>query len=693
MRTRILVCAALLGLFGCAKTEESTVSSAPVADPSVLVLNEAIPALPGEPVTVYAGLADGAETRSRIALDGSAAKVLWTAGDSFQTIYSSGDIFRTATFTTQDDGVTEAAFTTNSQLSGSSFHCYYPSAPSGKWGTYNGYNIFGVSIPAEQTAVAGGIVEKLNVAYAYADHLTKNLEEPLKFYNIPSLLKFRMEGAVVSRVKEITFSAPGTIAGNLIYREVDGIPEEYPNLSYTDDVHSPKVTLKGDFEAGVDYYIALYPREMSWFRMELSDGDGNSTVKQSAKAVTFERSRIKDFGTIDLGDEFVDIDDGSLDPVLYMAATEGKRPVTIAVIPEGFTKEELPQYELLAKAGINKLFETEPYKTYQNRFNVYILKVASYESGASITDGNGNITTPVASYFGARWGQNSYGDMRADDSTVFNFVTEHCPDITDGSHAIYEVPILMIINDTRFGGMCWSYSNGRGFSMVPYTGEGGGLMWSMPSVVATTDDPLPEPVTEEVVGQYARKRTQQDLDEVGGFCYGDWRNILIHEFGGHCFGRLGDEYWSDTPSYISGPINTQTVYSVPFALNLAAAPSEALWKEVLLDRMDVLTAKDPNYARIGIFQGGDYHLFGRWRSEKISCMVDNRAYFSAWQRYLIAQRIFSLSGDTLDFETWLAKDVTIDPVRDVSSSGAPGVQEHRSYTLVGPLPPPRLIEE
>ena len=215
----------------------------------------------------------------------------------------------------------------------------------------------------------------------------------------------------------------------------------------------------------------------------------------------------------------------------------------------------------------------------------------------------------------------------------------------------------------------------------------------MPSVVATTDDPLPEPVTEEVVGQYARKRTQQDLDEVGGFCYGDWRNILIHEFGGHCFGRLGDEYWSDTPSYISGPINTQTVYSVPFALNLAAAPSEALWKEVLLDRMDVLTAKDPNYARIGIFQGGDYHLFGRWRSEKISCMVDNRAYFSAWQRYLIAQRIFSLSGDTLDFETWLAKDVTIDPVRDVSSSGAPGVQEHRSYTLVGPLPPPRLIEE
>ena len=691
MRTRLLFCAALLGLFGCAKTEDVSVSSVPMTESPGLVLNEAIPALPGELVTVYAGLADGTETRSRIDLDGSAAKVLWTKGDSFQTIYSSGDIYRSATFTTQDDGVTEAAFTTNSQLSGSSFHCYYPSVPSGKWGTYNGYSVFGASIPTVQTAVAGGIAEGLNVAYAYADHLTNNLEEPLKFYNVPSLLKFRLDGAVVSRVREVTLSAPGTIAGDMIFRIVDGIPEEYPNLSYATDVHSPKVTLKGDFEAGVDYYIALFPREMSWFRMEFSDGEGNSTVKQSAKAVTFERSRIKDFGTINLGDDFVNIDDGSLDPILYMAATEGKKPVTIAVIPEGFTKKELPQYELLAKSGINRLFETEPYKTYQKRFNVYILKVASYESGASITDGNGNVVTPVSSYFGAGWGQDSYSDMLADDSTVFDFVREHCPDIKDGSHAINEVPIVMIINDTRFGGMCWSYSNGQGFSMVPYTNEGGGLMWTMPSVVATTDDPLPEPVTSEVVGQYARALTEQDLEEIGGYSYGDWRNILVHEFGGHCFGRLGDEYWSDIPSYISGPVSTQT-YAVPFALNVAAAPAEALWKEPLLDRMDELTAKDPNYARIGIFQGGDHHLFGRWRSEKISCMIDNRFYFSAWQRYLIAQRIFSLSGETLDFDTWLAKDVTIDPVRDVSSNGTPGVREHRSYTLVGPLPPPRLIE-
>ena len=194
MRTRFLFCAALLAMFGCAKVEEVTVSSAPEAEPSGMIQHEVLPAPPGAPVTVLAGMADGPETRSRIDLDGAAAKVLWTKGDSFQTIFSgSGGGYYSATFTTQDDGVTVAAFSTNSALPGTAFHCYYPKKPS-HWGTYNGEPVFGATIPVEQTAVAGGIEEGLNVAYAYADQLTKNLDEPLKFYNIPALLKFRLEG-------------------------------------------------------------------------------------------------------------------------------------------------------------------------------------------------------------------------------------------------------------------------------------------------------------------------------------------------------------------------------------------------------------------------------------------------------------------------------------------------------------------
>ena len=299
----------------------------------------------------------------------------------------------------------------------------------------------------------------------------------------------------------------------------------------------------------------------------------------------------------------------------------------------------------------------------------------------------------MSTLFSAAWGETNYGDMKADDSKVFGFVSEYCPDIKNGIHPISEVPIIMIINDTRYGGRCWSYSNGQGFGMVPYTGGGDGISWSYGSITAATDDPIPTPSSSEDLNKYYRSTTQEEYAELGQ-SNGDWRNILVHEFGGHCFGRLGDEYWSsDELKYTNGGIDGHT-WPIPMALNVASDPAAAPWKEVLLDRLDNLTALDSHYSRIGVYQGSMGYIYGRWRSEKISCMIDNRFYFSAWQRYLIAKRIFTLSGDVagFTFDSWLAKDVTVDPVRDVDASLTPGVQEHRTYMPVGPLPTPVLIE-
>lgn len=680
--------AAILTLFGCSPLEEP--ASAPVQDSSVLEPFEALKATDGESVTVSAGFGDGDDTRSRIQLEGSTVKVLWTAGDSFDALYSQDDYYYSAVFTTNDDGVGVASFSSDPlQDDGKGFHCLYPGITV--WSQYNGGIVFGINLPAEQVAVAGGMEEGLNRAYAYADRLTRNLDDPLKFHNVPALLKFRMAGSVVPEVKEIVFSGSGVLAGDLVFQRSDDVLVEVPAIHFGGATTSSKVTLKGDFEAGKDYYIAVWPRELSWFRMEFKDGKGSSTLKQSAKAVTFERSRTRDFGTIDLGDGFEDTDDGSMDPILYRQATEGTKPVTIAVIPEGFTKDEMDQYELLAKAGVNALFDTEPYKTYKNRFNVYILKVASKESGASVTDGNGNVTVPVNSYFGASWGESSYNDMRADDETVFEYVSEHCPDIVGGVHTIDEVPVLMIINDSRYGGKCWSYSNGQAYGMVPFTYGGETIHWSFPSIIPTTDDPI-HPQSSSDLKLYYRATTQEEYDEMG-YNYGDWRNTLVHEFGGHAFGRLGDEYWSNSSlNYNPNAIGGHS-WPVPFALNVAFDPAAAPWQALLEDREN-LEAQDAHYGRIGLFQGGDTYLYGRWRSEMISCMIDNRFYFSAWQRYLITRRIFELSGDgdSFSYDIWLAGDVTTDPVRDLSGSGVIGRNPVGPIHEVGPLPPPGLVE-
>jgi hypothetical protein len=375
-----------------------------------------------------------------------------------------------------------------------------------------------------------------------------------------------------------------------------------------------------------------------------------------------------------------------------MTATAGARkPVTIAVIGDGFTKDQQGDFELLAKSAVDALMDTEPYKSYSSYFNVWILKAASKESGASVTNGSGTVTTLVNTFFGSKWGADSYGDMSADDNTVFDFVSQNCPDILDGTHTIAEVPILMIINDSRYGGICHSYSNGQGFGMVPYIFDGGAISWSYPNVTSSTNDPLPEPVTNEVMQANYHWTTEAEKNELGRNT-GDWRNTVVHEFGGHCFGRFGDEYWQDNQlSYESGKISSQT-WQVPFALNLASDPAAVPWQaDVLEYPLETLVAKDPNYGRIGIFQGGNNKLYGRWRSEMISCMIDNRFYFSTWQRMLIVRRIMTLSGSTFDAASFWEKDVTLDPVRDVASSPVMGVRR-RPVREMPLLPPPVLHE-
>ena len=380
-------------------------------------------------------------------------------------------------------------------------------------------------------------------------------------------------------------------------------------------------------------------------------------------------------------------------PIKYMSATQGTKPVTIAVIPDGFTREQMNTYELLAKSGIDALFNTEPYKSYANRFNVYILKVASRESGASVTDGNGNVITPVDTYFGSKWGEDTYSDMTADLDKAYQFVTENCPDIVNGIHTINEVPVLMIINDSRYGGHCFSRSDGGALAMVPFTYNGERIRWAYPDIEPVNDDPLPTPVTQSMLQEYYHSTPSGTISELGS-SIGDWRNTIIHEFGGHAFGRLADEYWSNTMlTYTNSNVSGHS-WPVQFGLNVGNNPTAVPWKGLLLDNLANLISRDSRYGRIGTFQGGDTYTFGRWRSEKVSCMIDNRMYFSAWQRYLIVQRIFSLSSDLASFTyaSWLSRDVPFDPVRESTSSPIMGIDAAGPVHEAGPLPPPMMIE-
>ncbi len=651
----------------------------------------------GETSTLEAGFFS--PTKSYMEMNGADnfAKVVWSAGDSFEMYGYDGSIFRFATYTTSGGGE-KAVFTTGSVVSPSPQHSIFaPGSSSPQLGHDDNGVFFGLTLPNTQDAVAGKVKDEY--IYSYARSISQS--DNLTFKNIVGLVRFKMSGSAAAAVKSVTLCGATPIAGEfIIMPNSEGVPAISITKNFGGERYT-SITLNGTFAPDTWYYFAVIPGVQTGLSLVFSDGLGHTTTKIASKTVTFAQGEISDLGTIALGSALSDPPVPDMSTITFMSATAGApKPVTIAVIPDGFTSAEMSKYEMLAKSAMNTLFNVEPFKSYKEYFNVYIMKVASNASGANITDGNGTVTTPVDCYFESKWGagSNDYGDMAANDTKIRSFVETNCPDILDATHTINEVPILMIINDSRYGGICHSSSSGFGYCMAPYTENGGRLAWSYPSMEAASDS---DPAAGYVSTSDERRA------EVGSSA-GNWLNTMVHEFGGHCFSKLADEYWynsykSAVSSISSHRWDNPPYYGVPFGLNVSAtysnpgydnpgAGAEYIkegWQH-LLDKKATLVASNPLYNRIGVYQGGDNSLLYRWRSERVSCMIDNRFYFSTFQRELIVKRIMTLAGAAFDEATFWAKDVPIDPVRDVVSSPVMGEEDPVMPRIMPPLPPPVL---
>ena len=632
--------------------------------------------------TLRAGFDAGdPETRSRLDFTESAAQVLWTGGDAFRMYRIGGTGYSQTTFTTQDDGVTCATFTTSKQLAADdSYTSIYPAASYGVFQKYDDIQLR-IPVPSEQAAVPGGIAEGLNFAAAWSDSQTADLS----FINLLSVVRFRLSGEAVSSLASVTFEAGTTVAGDagLYFRNGEVHFDFSSSFSSTVYPRSTSVTLTGPFVEGQDYCIALVPTDLrNGFEMVFRDSQDRTLSKKSFKPLTLNRSRIVDFGTITL-------DGGSWKrPVIkYMTQSKGSKSNVIAVLADGFTDSQLDLFETLGQQAMDYLFSVEPYKTYRDYFTVYLCPVASNESGAGVTDGDGNILTPVDNYFGSRWGESVYGDMTADASKIQTYLRNNIPEIRSGALSYQSVPTLLLINDTRYGGICHTYGNGWAYCQVPYQHAGRSIRWSFPKYQAVNprDD-----------SEGARLTTDAERDAMGRHV-GDWRNTVLHEFGGHGFGRLTDEYWKETTKYTAPGAIAGHSYAVPYARNASGYYDSVPWKADLLDHLDEWVARNPDYARVGIFHGALTSLYYRWRSEMTSCMIDNRPYFNLWSRILIVRRIMEKAGVTFDMDDFIAKDVTTDPIRPSADASPEELRRMAVRARMVPempmLPPPVMHED
>ena len=304
-----------------------------------------------------------------------------------------------------------------------------------------------------------------------------------------------------------------------------------------------------------------------------------------------------------------------------------ENPVTMVVTGDGYTKEDLlhgGEFEKQARAALDFLFDVEPYKTYRDYFNVYIIPALSKERGAD------NYTTGSESdtYFNSGWNDDC-SVMWANDVVVTNFVQTFCPDIVEGRLTLDDVPVCLLVNDSRYGGICYSWSSGKSFAIVPTT-EG---TWKLSN------------------------------NEELGISVCDWRNTFLHEYGGHSFGRLLDEYYEKGSGSKFGQTSIEShSWTVPLGLNITADTTgvndKVYWERII---------GDERFSKVGFYEGANTFEKGIWRSEVISAMDDNRKYFNAISRQIIVERIKEKANESFSFDDFCSKDVDYDELRDDKS--------------------------
>lgn len=307
-------------------------------------------------------------------------------------------------------------------------------------------------------------------------------------------------------------------------------------------------------------------------------------------------------------------------------------PIKLIITGDGYLPSHFNYgglFDQNANEVIEALFAIEPYKTYREYFSVY--KVAAFSEETGISNPKYNVQKNTAFSCALTGGTG----IECNYDRVFSYALL-IPGISESD--LMNTSICVIINENTYAGTCYMMSNGKSIAMVP---------------VSRTDDSY---------------HTTQ------------FSNIICHEYGGHGFGKLADEYvtydgtipYEDKKLLLSWQAYDYYMNVSPF--NTA---EEVPWSRFI---------GKPDYPQVSIFEGGYYYTRGITRPEETSCMDDNRLYFNTQSRYTIVERILQVAGEgELTYQKFLDKDVQKTP--------PPFTRNLSKAKDFKPLAPPILVIE
>lgn len=246
------------------------------------------------PMTFTASMDTDADTRTSL-VDGKA--VHWNGGDNIVVIPSDSEesISNLADYkfsSTLEVGQTAATTSfTGKDLEADTYIAFYPFE---RIQEYEGYNTIKFNLPNEQNAVPGGFDSGINLAWAR----TESGSTTLQFKNLCTLVKFRIESDEIADIESVTLKDK---EGTAISGEMEGAVQStrfqyYPN----EEIASPSVTLKGNFEAAKDYYFVVFPRGLkNGFTLTFNVKDAPSPILTSTGFYKdLKPGTILDLGTV-----------------------------------------------------------------------------------------------------------------------------------------------------------------------------------------------------------------------------------------------------------------------------------------------------------------------------------------------------------------------------------------------------------
>lgn len=340
----------------------------------------------------------------------------------------------------------------------------------------------------------------------------------------------------------------------------------------------------------------------SWCDIDKSSGTGNDKIKITSKfdlASFGDESALLTVASVENPSVTATVEVKQVPEFVHggcltlQKATKGKG-IDFVIVGEAFTKEHMKidgNWHKSIKACLEAILKFEPFASFQEYFNVYAVTAVS--ATKVIETGK-----PSNTFMGFRYNGNNFEGGQI--SKAVDLAYNNSP-VSGDKGTDSEMTTLVLLNDTRYGG----YAIGS---------VGVSSMWWG--------------------GQFGFELALQ--------------TTVAHEFLGHAFGRLADEY------YASGA----TIDENTKAMKIGEKEGNGWWENVEFtnDRTKFVNQNwrkllDMKYPEVSIIQGGHYCQFGVWRSidHNMMDLQNQYPFFGPVSREILLRKIYEMAGMKDDY--------------------------------------------